>query len=240
MHGGPLAPPPASTQWAGGRSTAGIIPGAPRATATAITNHPRCASQRPRPKSQLPDDAQSDPQVVVLASIDLRSQHGRLVSARVSASVRKGGLGSCNRAASQAAGRAYRIVLAEEQATKRGRKRAQKASHGRSVLSACFRFCPGTAYIVITHAVPFRINRQLQKYLYRIICYSVGAGTKLKKGGRGRRGYGMATAMWSRVRRIHVSIWTGALERRGSGGGRVAARTVAPHPAKRVREADRY
>ena len=46
----------------------------------------------------------------MLASIDLRSQHGRLVSARFSASVRKGVQGSCNRAATQAAGRAYRIV----------------------------------------------------------------------------------------------------------------------------------
>jgi hypothetical protein len=56
-----------------------------------------------------PGDAQSHSQVVVLASIDLRSQHGRLVSARFSASVRKGVQGSCNRAAT--AGRAYRIVL---------------------------------------------------------------------------------------------------------------------------------
>jgi hypothetical protein len=59
-----------------------------------------------------PDEAEYDPQLVVLASIDLRSQHrGRLVSAKGSASIRKGVLGSCNRAASQAAGRAYRIVL---------------------------------------------------------------------------------------------------------------------------------
>jgi hypothetical protein len=35
---------------------------------------------------------------------------GRLASAMVSASVRKGVLGSCNRAASQAAGRAYLTV----------------------------------------------------------------------------------------------------------------------------------
>ena len=49
-----------------------------------------------------PDEAQSHSQVVVLAGIDLRSQHGQLVSARVSASLRKGVLGVCNRAASQA------------------------------------------------------------------------------------------------------------------------------------------
>ena len=48
-----------------------------------------------------PDEAQNQPQVLVLASIDLRSQYWRLVSARVSASLRKGVLGSCNRAASR-------------------------------------------------------------------------------------------------------------------------------------------
>ena len=77
--------------------------------------------------------AEDGVQAVVLVSIDLRSKHGRLVIARVSASVRKGVLGSCNRAASQALGRAYRgarIVLqcAEEQATmhEEGRKRVRK------------------------------------------------------------------------------------------------------------------
>ena len=37
---------------------------------------------------------------------------------------------------------------AEEQATTRGRKRVRKAFQGRIFLRACFRFCPGTAYIV--------------------------------------------------------------------------------------------
>jgi hypothetical protein len=37
---------------------------------------------------------------------------------------------------------------AEEQATTRGRKRVRKGFQGRIFLRACFRFCPGTAYIV--------------------------------------------------------------------------------------------
>ena len=69
-----------------------------------------------------PVDAPNHSQLVVLASIDLRSQHGRLVSARFSASVRKGVQGSCNRAASQAAGRAYRIVL-QRSRPRRGEER---------------------------------------------------------------------------------------------------------------------
>ena len=68
------------------------------------------------------DEAQTDPQVVVLASIDLRSQHGRLVSVRVSASVRKGVLGSCNMAVSQAAGRAYRFVLQRSRPRREGER----------------------------------------------------------------------------------------------------------------------
>ena len=73
-------------------------PKARPAAAAATSTQPRSASQRPRPQIQTADDAQNHSQVVVLASIDLRSQHGRLVSARVSASVRKGVQGSCNRA----------------------------------------------------------------------------------------------------------------------------------------------
>jgi hypothetical protein len=118
-------------------------PKARPATAAAISNQPRSASQRP--KTPNPDEAEYDPQLVVLASIDLRSQHGRLVSARVSVHRSERAfwhLGSCRRAASQAAGRAYRIPdrAAEEQATKRGRKRAREASQGRNSLSPLFAF----------------------------------------------------------------------------------------------------
>ena len=67
----------------------------------------------------------------MLASIDLRSQHGRLVSARFSASVRKGVQGSCNRAASQAAGRAYRIVL-QRSRPRRGEKEGSKGLPGQN------------------------------------------------------------------------------------------------------------
>ena len=41
---------------------------------------------------------------------------------------------------------------AEEQATTRGRKRVRKAFQCRIFLSACCRFCPGTAYIVVHRA----------------------------------------------------------------------------------------
>jgi hypothetical protein len=88
-----------------------------------------------------PDEAQSDPQLAVLASIDLHSQHGRLVSARVRASLRKGVLGSFNRAASQAAGRAYRIVLqrsrlgaGHEEGEKEGSKDLPKQKWSKSLL----------------------------------------------------------------------------------------------------------
>ena len=48
------------------------------------------------------------------------------MSARVSASVRKGVLGSCNRPASQAAGRAYRIVLCRGAGHEEGEKEGSK------------------------------------------------------------------------------------------------------------------
>ena len=68
--------------------------------------------------------AEDGVQAVVLVSIDLRSKHGRLVSARASASVRKGVQGSCNRAASakSSGGQGLPDRAAEEQATTRGRK----------------------------------------------------------------------------------------------------------------------
>jgi hypothetical protein len=86
-------------------------------------------------------------EVVVLASIVLRSQHGRLVSARVSASLRKrrafwahatgpqvkrraGLTGSCCRGAGH-----------EEE-----EKKGSKGLPRQDILSAFIRFCPGTAY----------------------------------------------------------------------------------------------
>ena len=79
----------------------------------------------------IPLEAQNHSQVLVLASIDLRSQHGRLVSARFNASVRKGVQGSCKRAASQAAGRAYRIVL-QRSRPRRGEKEGSKGLPGQN------------------------------------------------------------------------------------------------------------
>jgi hypothetical protein len=73
----------------------------------------------------------------VLASIDLRSQHGRLVSARFNASVRKGVQGSCKRAASQAAGRAYRIVL-QRSRPRRGEKEGSKGLPGQNFSKGLF------------------------------------------------------------------------------------------------------
>ena len=79
----------------------------------------------------IPLEAQNHSQVLVLASIDLRSQHGRLVSARFNASVRKGVQGSCKRAASQAAGRGYRIVL-QRSRPRRGEKEGSKGLPGQN------------------------------------------------------------------------------------------------------------
>ena len=73
----------------------------------------------------------------MLASIDLRSQHGRLVSARFNASVRKGVQGSCKRAASQAAGRAYRIVL-QRSRPRRGEKEGSKGLPGQNFSKGLF------------------------------------------------------------------------------------------------------
>jgi hypothetical protein len=90
-----------------------------------------------------PIEAQNHSQVLVLASIDLRSQHGRLVSARFNASVRKGVQGSCERAASQAAGRAHRIVL-QRSRPRRGEKEGSKGLPGQkfSTSTVCV-FCLG-------------------------------------------------------------------------------------------------
>eukprot|EP00966_Prymnesium_polylepis_P256419 5923767-Prymnesium_polylepis.1 len=94
-----------------------------------------------------PIDAQNHSQLVVLASIDLRSQHGRLVSARFSASVRKGVQGSCNRAASQVAGRAYRIVLQRSRPRRGGERGFERPSRQKFSKSTCLRFPSGPFYI---------------------------------------------------------------------------------------------
>jgi hypothetical protein len=125
-QGGPTAP--ASTQRGGVdlRSRSARKHG--RRLQPRSAPNPEAPRRSRDPQSKI--EAQSHPQVVVLASIDLRSQHGRLVSARVSASLRKGVQGSCNRAASQAAGRAYRIVLQRSRPRRggeRGLERPPKA-----------------------------------------------------------------------------------------------------------------
>jgi hypothetical protein len=78
-------------------------------------------------------------------------QQGRKSSAR-----RAGLTGSCCR---------------EEQATKRGRKTPRKASQGRNVLSACFRFCPGTAYIVrflLAYSSPRSMLTKPLRYVFEL------------------------------------------------------------------------
>ena len=111
------------------------------AAAAAINTHQRSPSQRQRPPIH------SKPKIVLrlscFASIDLRSQHGRLVSARFNASVRKGVQGSCKRAASQAAGRAHRIVL-QRSRPRRGEKEGSKGLPGQkfSTSTVCV-FCLG-------------------------------------------------------------------------------------------------
>ena len=99
-----------------------------------------------------PLEAQNHSQVLVLASIDLRSQHGRLVSARFNASVRKGVQGSCNRAATQAAGRAYRLVL-QRSRPRRGEKDGSKGLPGQN-------FSKGLLSLFTRHGV-HRVRREL-------------------------------------------------------------------------------
>ena len=111
----------------------------PAAAAAIITHHP---TQKRLAEAETPNpgEAQNHSQVVVLTRIDLRSQHGRLVSARVSASFRKGVLGSCNRAACQAApagSRAYRIVLQRSRPQSK-RKRGERGFETRKAFQGTF------------------------------------------------------------------------------------------------------
>ena len=108
----------------------GIIgPATPETTASGCSRDHN-PTEKPLAEAETPTplEAQNHSQVLVLASIDLRSQHGRLVSARFNASVRKGVQGSCNRAASQAAGRAYRIVLQRSRPRRGGERGFERPS----------------------------------------------------------------------------------------------------------------
>ena len=105
-------------------------PESPASTASGCSrDHNPTKKRLAEAETPTPLEARNHSQVVVLASIDLRSQHGRLVSARFSASFRKGVQGSCNRAASQAAGRAYRIML-QRSRPRRGEKEGSKGFPG--------------------------------------------------------------------------------------------------------------
>ena len=108
------------------------------------------------PRPPIPIEAQSHPQLVVLASIDLRSKHGRLVSARVSASLRnrqKGrsasGLILMQQGRKSSGGQGLPDRAAEEQATKRGggigleRPPRQKCSKS----TLCLRFSSGPFFV---------------------------------------------------------------------------------------------
>ena len=125
-------------------------PKSPETTASGCSrDHNPTKKRLAEAETPTPLEAQNHSQVVVLASIDLRSQHGRLVSARFNASVRKGVQGSCKRAASQAAGRAYRIVL-QRSRPRRGEKEGSKGLPGQNFSKGLvFAFAPGTAYIVL-------------------------------------------------------------------------------------------
>ena len=104
-------------------------PESPASTASGCSrDHNPTKKRLAEAETPTPLEARNHSQVVVLASIDLRSQHGRLVSARVSASLRNGVLGSCNRAVSQAAGRAYRIVLQRSRPRRGGERGFERLS----------------------------------------------------------------------------------------------------------------
>ena len=116
----------------------------------------------------------------MLASIDLRSQHGRLVSARFNASVRKGVQGSCNRAASQAAGRAYRIVL-QRSRPRRGEERWFERPSGQkfSIKVHCLRFPSGPFYIVRLSRSGFVCLRGFKRKILAFVEIAVCAGELL-------------------------------------------------------------
>jgi hypothetical protein len=85
------------------------------------------------------------------AGIDLRSQHGRLVSARVSASFRKGVLGSCNRAAMVKRRAGLTGSCCRGAGHEEGRKRVRKGFQGRNSLSPLFAFFVWPA---VLHSAP--------------------------------------------------------------------------------------
>ena len=115
-----------------------IDPDQPETTASGCNrDHNPPKKRLAEAETPTPLEARNHSQVVVLASIDLRSQHGRLVSARFNASVRKGVQGSCKRAASQAAGRAHRIVL-QRSRPRRGEKEGSKGLPGQNFSKGLF------------------------------------------------------------------------------------------------------
>jgi hypothetical protein len=129
-------------------SSVQISPNARPATGDCSRDHnpsQKCLAEAETPT---PIEAQNYSQLVVLASIDLRSQHGRLVSARFSAISQKGCSGLMQQGRKSSGGQGLPDRAAEEQARTRGRKRVRKAFQGIIFLSVCCRFCPGTAYIV--------------------------------------------------------------------------------------------
>ena len=128
-------------------------PESPETTASGCSRDQHPTKKRlAEAETPTPLEAQNHSQVLVLASIDLRSQHGRLVSARVSASLRRKGerSGLMQQGRKSSGGQGLPDRAAEEQATTRGRKMVRKAFQGRIFLRDCCRFSPGTAYIVQT------------------------------------------------------------------------------------------
>ena len=114
----------------------------------------------------------------MLASIDLRSQHGRLVSARFNASVRKGVQGSCKRAASQAAGRAHRIVLQRSRPRRGGEKEGSKGLPGQNFSKCLLSLLP-------RHGV----------HRDRFICSLSLSGKEFSANGR-----------WDRILHVHIFL----------------------------------
>ena len=145
-------------------------PSTPETTASGCSRDQHL-TQKPLAEAETPNrgEAQNHYQVVVLASIDLRCAANMgdwcVVSARVSASVRKGVLGSCSRAARHVEQRAGLTGLCcRGVGHERGRKRARKAYQGRHLSfskhqSLFFAFLPWAFhhfYILIPCNPPWR------------------------------------------------------------------------------------
>ena len=105
-------------------------PESPASTASGCSrDHNPTKKRLAEAETPTPLEARNHSQVVVLASIDLRSQHGRLVSARFSASVRiKGRSGLMQQGRKSSGGQGLPDRAAEEQATTRGERGFERAS----------------------------------------------------------------------------------------------------------------